>query len=94
MLDISTHVRQRLSPISNDQESMELIAIILAKAPGDFLLVVLVVEILLRAEDDGKTSGQQRTSLQQLPIELEELFALILKALSIDERRETLRILE
>ena len=94
MLDISTHVRNKMGLVSNDQESMELIAIILAKASGVFLWVVLVVEILLRAEDEGKTFGQKRASLQQLPTELEDLFARILEALSIDERRDTLRLLK
>lgn len=94
MLDISSYVRNNLGLISNDEESTELIAIILAKASGVFLWVVLVVEILLRAEDEGKTFGQKRASLQQLPTELEDLFARILEALSIDERRDTLRLLK
>lgn len=94
MLDISSYVRSKLGLIPNDEESMELIAIILAKASGVFLWVVLVVEILLRAEDEGKTFGQKRASLQQLPTELEDLFARILEALSIDERRDTLRLLK
>lgn len=94
MLDISTHVRNKMGLVPNDQESMELIAIILAKASGVFLWVVFVVEILLRAEDEGKTFRQKRASLQQLPTELEDLFTRILEALSIDERRDTLQILK
>lgn len=94
MLDISTYVRNQMGIVSNDEENMELIAIILAKASGVFLWVVLVVEILLRAEDEGTTFRQKRASLQQLPTELEDLFARIFEALSIGERRDTLRLLK
>lgn len=51
-------------------------------------------EVRTFQEDEGKTFGQKRTSLQQLPTESEELFARILEALSIDERRDTLRLLK
>ena len=94
MLDISTYVRNQMGFVSIDEESRELIAIILAKASGVFLWVVLVVEILLRAEDEGKTFRQKRESLRQLPAELEDLFARIFEALSIDERCDTLRLLK
>lgn len=51
-------------------------------------------EVRTFQEDEGKTFGQKRTSLQQLPTESEELFARIREALSIDERREILRLLK
>ena len=94
MEDISTHVQNKLGSVSSEQENRELISIIVAKASGVFLWVVLVVEMMLRAEDEGETFGQKRWKLEQLPEELEELLVLILEGLSAQERLGILRILK
>lgn len=94
MVDISTHVQRTLGSSSTDQKAAVLISIVLAKASGIFLWVVLVVEILLKAEDDGETFGQKCKRLQGLPSKLEELFEMILKGISTDQRHDTFQILK
>lgn len=94
MVDISTYVQRTLGSSSTDKEAAALISVILAKASGIFLWVVFVVEILLRAEDDGETFGQKCKRLEVLPTELEELFETILKGISTDQRHDTYQILK
>jgi hypothetical protein len=73
---------------------MELVRIILAKSSGVFLWVVLGIEMLVKAEDDGKTMARKREKLQTVPAGLEELFTRILDKLSARERRETYQTLK
>ena len=94
MTDILTHVHHMLKSDASDQETQELITIILSKASGVFLWVVLVVEILLKADDDGESFAQKRARLQQLPRELEELFTLIVAGVSDEERHDTFQLLK
>jgi ankyrin repeat protein len=92
--DISTYVQRTLGTSSTDEQTMELVQMILSKASGVFLWVVLVIEMLVKAEDDGDTMAGKREKLQTVPAGLEQLFTQILDKLSPQETYETYEILK
>jgi hypothetical protein len=92
--DISTYVQRTLGTSSADPETKELIEIVLAKASGVFLWVVLAIELMVKSGDDGDTIAKRREKLQTVPAGLEALFTEILERVSPQERHETYQILK
>ncbi|OCK95793.1 uncharacterized protein K441DRAFT_555462, partial [Cenococcum geophilum 1.58] len=65
---------------------------IVSKASGIFLWVVLVVGIVLRLLDEGKTTREIEAILQMVPQDLDLLFSSLLKGVNDNERAKSLAL--
>lgn len=88
--DIEAYVHMKLGTRPADEQSSELATKILRKASGVFLWVVLVVDKLLKAQDDGEPKGRMHNILSSVPAQLDELFAQNLRTLIGTDRKEAL----
>ena len=77
--DIKKYVESRLDIEADNVEFRdEILARIQEKASGVFMWVVLVVDILNKADDEGRPSSYVREKLEDLPGDLSDLFRDIL----------------
>ncbi|KAA8913656.1 hypothetical protein FN846DRAFT_929114 [Sphaerosporella brunnea] len=92
--DISKYVRTTLSLAVSDESSLALVDTILRNASGVFLWVVLVVNELVKAQDDGESMERMKQILQDTPPELEELFKQSFQTIRPDDRPRALQIMQ
>jgi ankyrin repeat protein len=93
--DIVRYVNVKLHGSSQVDSAMSsLAAQIIWKASGIFLWVVLVVEMFIEMIDDGKTAKDMEDILNDVPMELEELFSNLFRTLKPNERPKALKLLQ
>ena len=92
--DISAYVRQKLAPETSRYHSYPLSEEVIKRASGVFLWVVLVVNVLMKDEDDGETLATKRKRLAEVPVELDKLFEHLLQKTSAAERQETCQLMQ
>ena len=93
--DIVRYVYVKLhdsSQVDNTIPSLE--TQIVRKASGIFLWVVLVVEMLIEMIDDGKTAKDMEDTLNNVPMDLEELFSNLFRTLKPNERPKAVKLLQ
>ena len=67
---------------------------IVRKASGIFLWVVIVVKMLIEVIDDGKTAKDMEDILNNVPMDLEELFSNLFRTLKPNERPKAVKLLQ
>jgi len=94
--DIAYYVEQKFaaSGISSDERWANLVREIIKKSSGVFLWVVLVIDILLRDRDDGKNIKHLEKRVTKVPQALEELFAQIVRGITSQQLRTTVRFFQ
>ena len=92
--DISAYVRQKFALERGRYNNYLLSEEVIKRAPGVFLWVVLVVDLLIKDEDDGETLATKRKRLSEVPAELDELFEHLLQKTSATERQETCELMQ
>jgi ankyrin repeat protein len=93
--DIVRYVHVKLHDSSQvDSTISSLKAQIVRKAFGIFLWVVLVVEMLIEMIDDGKTAKDMEDILNNVPMDLEELFSNLFRTLRPNERPKAVKLLQ
>jgi ankyrin repeat protein len=93
--DIVRYVNVKLHDSSQvDSTISSLAAQIVRKASGIFLWVVLVIEILIEMIDDGKTAKDMEDILNNVPMDLEELFSNLFRTLKPNERPKAVKLLQ
>jgi ankyrin repeat protein len=93
--DIVRYVNAKLHDSSQvDSTISSLAAEIVWKASGIFLWVVLVVEMLIEMIDDGKTVKDMEDILNDVPMDLEELFSNLFRTLKPNERPKAVKLLQ
>ena len=95
MADIVRYVHVKLhdsSQVDNTIPSLE--TQIVRKASGIFLWVVLVVEMLIEMIDDGKTAKYMEDTLNNVPMDLEELFSNLFRTLKPNELPKAVKLLQ
>jgi ankyrin repeat protein len=92
--DISAYVREKLQRGISDEAYRVLHHEILEKASGVFLWVVLVIEMLIKAEDDGESLRRMQERLRRVPSGLGELFLQTLKRIDAQDLPITVRMMQ
>lgn len=92
--DISRYVTAKLPKSLAAQNSDPVRAIIVQKAEGVFLWAVLIIEVLIRAEDAGEPMDSMMKMLDRAPGELNEVFKQILDRVDMDTRPDTLLLMQ
>lgn len=95
--DISAYVRAKLLPMSPSDPSdpsSEFVKEIGRRSSGVFLWVVLVVQQLVKASDDGRTLREMREILERVPGRLEEIFRQYFETIENTDRPKTLQIMQ
>jgi ankyrin repeat protein len=93
--DIVRYVNVKLHDSSQvDSTTSSLAAQVVRKASGIFLWVVLVVEMLIEMIDDGKTAKDMEDILNDVPVDLEELFSDLFRTLKPNERPKAVKLLQ
>ena len=86
--DIATYVRQRLMKyqLSDPAEAQELEQEIIGKASGIFQWVVLIIPIIIEADENGANVKKIRQKIEEIPGELGGLYGHILSKIQ-DQKR-------
>ncbi|KAH0553144.1 hypothetical protein GP486_006669, partial [Trichoglossum hirsutum] len=92
-VDIETYTRCKLLSKIPDGLGSKLVEEIVSKASGVFLWVVIVVDLLIKDEREGRNLTTMRRKLQEVPGKLEDLFKQILDKGNDKERRETAQLM-
>lgn len=92
--DIEIYVHTKLGSGNADEETLELETMVVHKASGVFLWVVLIIEMLLKAQDDGESNGRMQQILTSTPAQLDELFAQNLRTLNAAEKKEAFTMMQ
>ena len=93
--DIVRYVHAKLHDSSQvDSTVSSLEAQIVRKASGIFLWVVLIIEMLIEMIDDGKTAKDMEDILNNVPMDLEELFSNLFRTLRPNERPKAVKLLQ
>ncbi|KAH8886603.1 hypothetical protein GQ53DRAFT_875256, partial [Thozetella sp. PMI_491] len=95
--DIESYVRQRMELADGvtAQEDITLVEQIVRKASGNFLWVVLVVRMLLKDRDEGKTFLQLQRRLKRVPGTLHDLYVeLLTQSRTSDDARKVVHIFQ
>jgi hypothetical protein len=104
--DVNTYVTQRLNELVcnlhpedgavNFSPNLisELVNDVVWKAEGVFIWARLVVAELIMAIEDGDNATELNRRLEQLPSELQELYARILSKISLQSRHQTFNFLQ
>jgi ankyrin repeat protein len=93
--DIVRYVNVKLHDSSRvDGPISSLAAQVVRKASGIFLWVVLVVEMLVEMIDDGKAANDMEDVLNEVPMDLEELFSNLFRTLKPNERPKAVKLLQ
>ncbi|OIW22948.1 ankyrin [Coniochaeta ligniaria NRRL 30616] len=87
-VDIERYIQRKVpyGVMSDPASVAALHALLLQKASGIFLWVVLVVEIVLRDVDEGRASWEIERSLAEVPDDLVALFSDLIRSLGSKER--------
>jgi hypothetical protein len=84
--DIQKYIQTKMTALQAEESIADLRGQILSKANGIFLWVVIVVEILLKDWDNGKTAKEMEKTLRKVPSQLSQLFETLFQSLKADER--------
>ncbi|TPX16473.1 uncharacterized protein E0L32_003767 [Thyridium curvatum] len=89
--DISEYIARRIPySVMPDSASVDTLRdMLLQKASGIFLWVVLVIDIVLRDIDEGKAGYEIEKSLADVPEDLAALFTDLMKTLRLKERAQS-----
>ena len=91
--DIKTYVERELV-LDEEQMSAEIAELLIGKALGVFLWVVLVISRLRAASDQGSSKSEMMSLLRDIPSGLEDLFAQIISKMSQNQRHASLCIVQ
>jgi Cdc6-like AAA superfamily ATPase len=91
--DIKTYVGRELV-LDEEQLSAEIAELLIEKASGVFLWVVLVISRLRAASDQGSSKSEMMSLLRDIPSRLENLFAQIVSKMSQKQRHASLCIVQ
>ncbi len=96
--DIASYIRQHIETIKDDLNDDSRFSMLEAKlkdkAKGTFLWVVLVLQELLNAHENGATLGEIDKILQRVPSDLESFYQHQMKNTKPDDRRQMLSMLQ
>ena len=93
--DIVAYVRNELDCRGGHQTGVkELMKQILEKATGIFQWVVLIIPMLLRLLDQGKSMKLVRRELQDIPAALNNLYAELLERIDLEDRSQTVKLMQ
>lgn len=96
-MDISTYVDQQLkSTVGASEPEWEntLKQKILDRSAGVFLWVVLVIDAILKAWDEGKGLSWMLLQVDQIPEDLEQLFTQMFRNLDPDAKRQAMKVFQ
>jgi len=94
--DILCYIRRRIPyDIMPNPQSVDLLHTMIAeKSSGIFLWVVLVIDIVLRDVDEGKTAFEIEQSLMEVPEDLLTLFSGLINSLGSKERARAMQLIQ
>lgn len=91
-VDIRRYIEQELR-LPEEYNRAYLISLLIQKASGVFLWVVLVVQRLLKASDRGLEQRELEDLLHRIPARLEDHFADILESMDPSSRAKSLNLI-
>lgn len=94
--DILCYIKRKIPyGIMPDRRSVDILYdLILEKSSGIFLWVVLVIDIVLRDVDEGKTASEIERSLREVPEDLLALFSRLISSIRTKERTAAVRLIQ
>ncbi|KAF3481642.1 uncharacterized protein GIQ15_04401 [Arthroderma uncinatum] len=92
--DIENYIERKLEPMFRRRHIDKLKSYIIEKAQGVFLWVVLIINKIIKANDNGESMKKMQQMVEVVPDKLEALYKETLESVKVDHPVETLLVLQ